>query len=78
MKKLVVEMKITELYLPEEANFIAMDKDGMWLWFINRPHIGNDVWMPGEREYAFSEGNRYVCRSTTLSKNEWKDSLIEL
>ena len=31
MKKIKIDMQITELYVPEEANWIAMDQDGKWV-----------------------------------------------
>ena len=29
---------------PEWANWLAMDSDGSWYWFQNKPYEGNVVW----------------------------------
>jgi hypothetical protein len=79
MKKIKIDMQITELCLPIDSNFIAMDKDGKWMWYVNRPHIGFGIWMPNiEEEEFFDESTHCICRSRVLSNEEWKDSLIEL
>jgi len=81
MKKIKIDMQITELYVPEEANWIAMDQDGKWMWYKLKPFLNSYswVWLPcKEEESEFDEGVRFLCKCNSLSKDEWKDSLIEL
>jgi hypothetical protein len=81
MKNIEIDMCITQLSVPCDANFIAMDWDGRWHWFMHRPYLGlgSPIWMPSKKEEdAFDDDDRCICKSKVLSKHEWKDSLIEL
>lgn len=79
MKKLKIEMRINYLYFPDEAKFFAMDKDGKWLWYKKMPTRISNEWLPCKQEEGeFEEEDRLVCQCNPLSKDEWKDSLIEI
>jgi len=53
---------------PEWANYLAMDQDGSWTWFQNRPHERNGYWWDhyGEQEEAAKPKNvkwRETCET---------------
>ncbi len=31
---------------PEWANYVAMDADGEWFWYADKPCIANSAWLP--------------------------------
>lgn len=49
---------------PEWANYLAMDGDGQWFWYENRPETGRNYWSHGGTHRP----------AITLNRN-WKDSL---
>lgn len=54
---------------PEWAKYLSMDEDGEWYWFENKPAIFGDLW----RTHHESDGK--YCRSTDVSRVNWKESL---
>ena len=50
---------------PEWANFLAMDADGKWWWFRNKPIVGDSQWV--------CQPNNMVSRAG-LTDNGWRDT----
>ena len=49
---------------PEWANYLAMDQDGCWYWYVGRPELGKVEWLDYTRFQLASEIG-----------SSWKDSL---
>lgn len=63
-KKVEIEGKSYEI--PDEANYIAMDADGSYWWFYDRPEAGDEgYWEAGFESYG------EIIKAT----EKWKDSL---
>lgn len=56
---------------PEWANFLAMDKDGTWVWFENEPYPTNSgAWV------EIKEGGRYVTKQPpSRTAEDWTKTL---
>lgn len=35
---------------PDWAGWLAMDKSGVWCWFVGMPHAASTLWLPSDDE----------------------------
>lgn len=60
-------------HVHEKCNYLAMDKDGEWLFYKNKPTKGQAVWTGGKYMYT---ANLTMFASFDPGNCNWKDSLI--
>lgn len=39
-------------HAPSYSNWLAMDANGIWCWFVNEPYKGYEHWLPSLPDYA--------------------------
>lgn len=60
----------TEIEVPYEANYIAIDVWGMAYAYINKPYICVESWD--------SSGYAYYCGRFALGGEDWRNTLVEI
>jgi len=51
--------------LPPEANYVAVDEDGAWMWYENKPTAGFEEW-------------NVINGNTGDIEPDWRESLIKV
>lgn len=59
---------------PEWAQWLAMDEDGQWCWFVGEPSKYNYVWMPAP-EYNNNGDTYEEAFGFSGSQTTWEETL---
>ena len=59
---------------PEDANWLAMDSNGIWCWYVFEPYIGYEHWMPSAEDSAVGD-NFYIAECDFKGHIDWRETL---
>lgn len=56
------------------ANWLAMDADGIWCWFVNEPYAGFEHWLPSGPD-PVGVDSFDIAESEFVPLVDWKETL---
>lgn len=70
------------LSIDKKWKWAAMDRDGQWTFYVDKPFIGHDEWTPTISAEESIPGRLFVTVSTIVNGfpycHDWRDSLHQI
>lgn len=60
---------------PDWAQWLAMDRSGVWCWFVGEPYCGSSVWLPDNQENGDGDTFDYIDGMTNDYPIDWIETL---